>query len=106
MSLNEIPMQERFIHYLQELIASSMQKEDIKLYTAAELAEKWNWPIEKIHLLRKYGALKAIKKGKDFGFPHKAIVTFLDDFNGQDLSNEKAIRFAVLQVEQKRKKAF
>lgn len=89
---------------LQDIVLHLIPKDDIRGYTATELSELWSIPVVKVHWLRDYGALKAIKKGREFMFPHREVVRFLDEYVGMDLSTREAIKLSVQIVNQRKRK--
>lgn len=104
MSEQSIATVEQLIPILEDIVIRLIPKDNMKIYTAKELSKMWEMPVEKIHLLRKYGALKGMKKGKDFGFTHKSVMQFLEDYAEEDISCEDEIRIAVANVRLKNKK--
>lgn len=93
------------INELKDLVYEHKKSEKL-VYTTAELAEALSFRKQtaRIDQLRRCGALTAIKKGTSYIFTREEVDKFLKDFNGYDLSNEKAIVQAVKEVRLKIKK--
>lgn len=71
------------------------------VYTTEELSQALNMSIKKIALLRKYGAIKAIKRGKRYLFTNIEVNNFLLNYSDANLSNAATIKFEVLQRNKK-----
>lgn len=71
-------------------------KEEKTYWKTEEVAERLECNREYVGWLRKYGILKSVKIGRKWMHRKEDVDKIWDEYDGFDLSNESAIRSAVI----------
>lgn len=88
------------INDLKNLIATKAVTQGMNqlVFTTRELADQLKTHEARVGMWRQCGAIKGIKKGKEYIFSRSEVERFLEDYAGYDLSNEFKVKFAVHEV--------